>query len=229
MKKSLILVFFLCPFIMLSQEAVKDSYSYVKVYEVEGKSQDQIHSTILEWIGKNFKSPQEVIQFNDKNKIIIDRKFKMSPKLIQTSQKTTSNYKVSSTMVFLIKENKFRLEMQLKDSYVFDGKKRDPNTTWEIASNQINENYVGNLLMTAFLNVKQYRTFSFGGGLNRPPSDLQGDAKEKRAVRYVDKEIKKGLYVQRVKKVAQSLNDEILSVFNSIEEFFKDSPNNDDW
>ena len=68
----------------------------------------------------------------------------MSPKLIQTSQKTTSNYKVSSTMVFLIKENKFRLEMQLKDSYVFDGKKRDPNTTWEIASNQINENYVGN-------------------------------------------------------------------------------------
>ena len=89
MKKLLILVFFLCPFIMLSQEAVKDSYSYVKVYEVEGKSQDQIHSTILEWIGKNFKSPQEVIQFNDKNKIIIDRKFKMSPKLIQTSQKTT--------------------------------------------------------------------------------------------------------------------------------------------
>ena len=56
-------------------------------------------------------------------------------------------------------------------------KKRDPNTTWEIASNQINENYVGNLLMTAFLNVKQYRTFSFGGGLNRPPSDLKGDAR----------------------------------------------------
>ena len=183
----------------------------------------------MEWIGKNFKSPQEVIQFNDENKIIVDRKFKMSPKLIQTSQKTTTNYKVSSTMVFLIKENKFRLEMQLKDSYVFDGKKRDPNTTWEIASNQINENYVGNLLMTAFLNVKQYRTFSFGGGLNRPPSDLKGDAKEKKAVKYVDKEIKKGLYVQRIKKVAQSLNDEIYSVFNSIDEFFTDSPNKDDW
>ena len=119
--------------------------------------------------------------------------------------------------------------MQLKDSYVFDGKKRDPNTTWEIASNQINENYVGNLLMTAFLNVKQYRTFSFGGGLNRPPSDLKGDAKEKKAVKYVDKEIKKGLYVQRIKKVAQSLNDEIYSVFNSIDEFFRDSPNKDDW
>ena len=115
-------------------------------------------------------------------------------------------------------KNKFRLEMQLKDSYVFDGKKRDPNTTWEIASNQINENYVGNLLMTAFLNVKQYRTFSFGGGLNRPPSDLKGDAKEKKAVKYVDKEIKKGLYVQRIKKVAQSLNDEIYSVFNSIDD-----------
>ena len=156
-------------------------------------------------------------------------KFKMSPKLIQTFQKTTSNYKVSSTMVFLIKENKFRLEMQLKDSYVFDGKKRDPNTTWEIASNQVDENYVGNLLMTAFLNVKQYRTFSFSGGLNRPPSDLKGDAKEKRAVKYVDKEIKKGIYVQRIKKAAKDLNDEILSVFNSVGEFFKDSPNKDDW
>ena len=67
MKKSLVLVFSLSCFMMLSQEALKDSYSYVKVYEVEGKSKDQIHSTILEWIGKNFKSPQEVIQFNDKN------------------------------------------------------------------------------------------------------------------------------------------------------------------
>ena len=51
MKKSLILILFLSPFIMLSQEALKDSYSYVNVYEVEEKSQDEIHSTILEWIG----------------------------------------------------------------------------------------------------------------------------------------------------------------------------------
>lgn len=229
MKKSLILILLLCPFILVSQEAVKDTYSYVKVYEVEEKSQDEIHSTILEWIGKNFKSPQEVIQFNEKDKIIIDRDFKMSPKLIQTFQKTTSNYKVSSTMVFLIKENKFRLEMQLKDIYVFDGKKRDPNTTWEIASNQVDENYVGNLLMTAFLNVKQYRTFSFSGGLNRPPSDLKGDAKEKKAIKYVDKEIKKGIYVQRIKKAAKDLNDEIITVYNSIDEYFKKSPKKNDW
>ena len=53
--------------------------------------------------------------------------------------------------------------------------------------------------------------------------------KKKKAVKYVDKEIKKGLYVQRIKKVAQSLNDEIYSVFNSIDEFFTDSPNKDDW
>ena len=35
--------------------------------------------------------------------------------------------------------------------------------------------------------------------------------------------------LNRIKKVAQSLNDEIYSVFNSIDEFFTDSPNNDDW
>lgn len=224
MKKFSILFVLFFPIITLSQEPVEDIYGYVKVYSIEGKLQNEIHSNILEWIGENFKSPQESIQFNEKNKIIVDRNFKMSPKLIQTSQNTTTNYRVSSTMVFLIKENRFRLEMKLKDIYSFDGKKREPNSTWGIASNQVDENYIGNLLLDGFLNVKQFRRYN----LNYR-SDLKGDVKSKKASKYVDKEIKKGIYLKRVTKVANELNDEIISVFNSIEQHFKNNSSNDDW
>ena len=56
MKKFSILFVLFFPIITLSQEPVEDIYGYVKVYSIEGKLQNEIHSNILEWIGENFKS-----------------------------------------------------------------------------------------------------------------------------------------------------------------------------
>lgn len=225
MKIFLFFFIFLIHFFSFSQEAVEEIYGYVKVFSAEGKSKASIHSNILEWVGKNFESPDESIQYNDENKIILDHKFKMSPKLIQTSQNTTTNYRVSSSLVFLLKDNRFRVEMKLDDIYSFDGKKRDPKSTWAIASNQVDQNYVGNLLFDGFLNVKQYRAYDF----SYKSDDLKSNVKSKKASKYVDKEIKKGIYLNRVKKVANDLNSEIISVFNSIDSHFKNQSSIEDW
>ena len=40
----------------------------------------------------------------------------------------------------------------------------------------------------------------------------------KKAVKYVDKEIKKGVFIKRMIKVSNELNNEVKEVFNSIEQ-----------
>jgi len=211
--KKLLLFLLIIPFSLTSQELVKDIYGYSKIYEVKDKSQDEIHKLVKEWIGKNFKSPEEITLYDDKDKIIIQNKFKMSPRILQTAQNTTSNYRVSGKMIFSIVDNKFKLEMHLEDLYSFDGKKGDPNTHWEIPSNQIDEGFIKNLLFGGYLNVKHF------SGLFK--MEQKTDKKSKKATKYVAKEIKKGVYFKRIKKVAADLNAEVSSVYNSVEEHFK--------
>ena len=170
MKKLFLLVFFLNSFTSFSQELSKNLYGYTKSYKLESLSKKEIHSRVKEWIGQNFVSPLEATKFDDENKIIVERNFKMSPKLIQTFQNTTSNYKVSCFLNFFISENKLLLEMHLNDVYSFDGKK-----------------------------------------------GAEGDAMTKKAIKYVDKEIKKGIFIKRIIKVSNLLNKEVREVYSSIE------------
>ena len=213
--KKLLLLLLIIPFSLTSQELVKDIYGYSKIYQVKDKSQDEIHKLVKEWVGKNFKSPKEITLYDDKDKIIIQNKFKMSPRILQTAQNTTSNYRVSGKMIFFIVDNKFRLEMHLEDLYSFDGKKGNPNSHWEIPSNQIDEKFVKKLLFAGYLNVKQFSGFSIFD------IEEKGDKKSKKATKYVAKEMKKGVYIKRIRKVAADLNTEVSSVYNSVDEHFK--------
>ena len=222
MKKVLLLFFLIISFSSTSQELVKDIYGYSKIYKAEGKSQDEIHKLVKEWIGKNFKSPEGITLYDEKDKIIIQNKFKMSPRILQTCQNTTSNYRVSGKILFFIVDNKFRLEMHLEDLYSFDGKKGDPNSHWEIPSNQIDENFVKKLLLAGYLNVKQFSGFSVFD------IEQKGDKKSKKATKYVAKEMKKGVYFNRIRKVAADLNTEVSSVYNSVDEHFKNAVK-EDW
>jgi len=209
MKLLLSITIFLISFSSISQDLSKELYGFKKSYNLKKLSQEEIHSLIEEWIGQNFESPKNAIKYDDKNKIIVERDFEISPKIIQTAQNTTSNYKVSSELNFLFSENQLLLEMHLNDIYSFDGKKGDPKTNWEIISGQIDETFVRNLLTRGYMNVKQ---FSYWLAIEK-----KGDAMAKKAVKYVDKEIKKGVFIKRIIKVSNDLNNEVKEVFNSIE------------
>jgi|TARA_B110000240_G_scaffold143891_1_gene159232 hypothetical protein len=210
MKIKLLILLFFGPLLLFSQEPVEKIYGFTKSYNLENLSQDEIHSLIIEWVGQNFNSPSDAIKYDGENKIIVERSFKMSPKIIQTAQNTTSNYKVSSSLNFFISDNNLLLEMHLDDIYSFDGKKGNPKTSWEIINGQISDSYVRILLTKGFMNVKQFGRFL--------AMEKKGDAMARKAVKYVNKEIKKGVYIKRLKKVSNELNMEIKEVFGSIEE-----------
>jgi len=210
MRLFLSLMIFFISFSSISQDLSKDLYGFKKSYNLKSLSQKEIHSLITEWIGQNFESPKDATKYDDENKIIVERSFKMSPKIIQTAQNTTSNYKVSSSLNFFFSENKLLLEMHLNDIYSFDGKKGEPKTNWEIISGQVDETFIRDLLTRGFMNVKQ-----FGYWL---AIEKKGDAMAKKAVKYVDKEIKKGVFIKRMIKVSDALNNEVKEVFDSIEQ-----------
>tara|TARA_B100000780_G_C20949053_1_gene378594 strand:+ start:76 stop:720 length:645 start_codon:yes stop_codon:yes gene_type:complete len=210
MKIKLLILLFFGPLLIFSQEPVEKIYGFTKSYNLESLSQDEIHSLIIEWVGQNFNSPSDAIKYDGENKIIVERSFKMSPKIIQTAQNTTSNYKVSSSLNFFISDNNLLLEMYLDDIYSFDGKKGNPKTSWKIINGQISDSYVRILLTKGFMNVKQFGRFL--------AMEKKGDAMARKAVKYVNKEIKKGVYIKRLKKVSNELNMEIKEVFGSIEQ-----------
>ena len=114
MKIKLLILLFFGPLLLFSQEPVEKIYGFTKSYNLENLSQDEIHSLIIEWVGQNFNSPSDAIKYDGENKIIVERSFKMSPKIIQTAQNTTSNYKVSSSLNFFISDNNLLLEMHLE-------------------------------------------------------------------------------------------------------------------
>lgn len=211
MKKLFLLIFFLNSFPSFSQELSKNLYGYTKSYTLESLSKKEIHSRVKEWIGQNFVSPLEATRFDDENKIIVERNFKMSPKLIQTFQNTTSNYKVSCFLNFFISENKLLLEMHLNDVYSFDGKKGEPRTNWGLVSSQVDETFIRDMLTRGFTNVKQFSRITIG------KKGAEGDAMAKKANKYVDKEIKKGIFIKRIIKVSDLLNKEVREVYSSIE------------
>lgn len=210
MRLFLSIIVFSISFSSISQDLSKDLYGFKKSYNLKSLSQEEIHSLVKEWIGQNFESPSDATKYDDKTKIIVERGFKMSPKIIQTAQNTTSNYKVSSVLNFFISDNKLLLEMHISDIYSFDGKKGDPKTNWEIISGQVDETFIRDLLTRGYMNVKQ-----FGYWL---AIEKKGDAMAKKAVKYVDKEIKKGVFIKRMIKVSNELNNEVKEVFNSIEQ-----------
>tara|TARA_B100001057_G_C22697991_1_gene890517 strand:+ start:380 stop:1024 length:645 start_codon:yes stop_codon:yes gene_type:complete len=201
---------FLISFSSISQDLSKDLYGFKKSYILKSLSKVEILSLVKEWIGQNFESPSDAIKYVDENKIIVERGFKMSPKIIQTAQNTTSNYKVSSELIFFISENKLTLEMHLNDIYSFDGKKGDPNTNWEIINGQVDETFIRDLLTRGYTNVKQFSSWL--------AIEKKGDAMAKKAIKYVNKEIKKGVFIKRIIKVSNELNNEVKEVFNSIEQ-----------
>lgn len=202
-----------------SQEVDENAYGYKEVIEVADLSSSQIHATIIEWIAKNFSSDEKAIQLNSDEKIVVNYEFDLNPRIMRTSQNTTTKYVANGFLTFLIREGKFRIDMQIEDQYTFDGKKASPNSTPEILFGTITEEYIKILLSKGFMNVKQY-----GGFLS---SLKTGDKKAKQADKYVSKELKKGVYLQRVKKLSTDLNAEVSAVYSSVKSFLVSSQKED--
>ena len=202
-----------------SQVANESIYGYREVINIEDSNSEKIHNIITEWIGKNFTSDEDAIQFSNEEKIVVKYEFDLNPRIMRTFQNTTTKYIANGLLTFIIRDNKFRMDFEIEDNYSFDGKKSNPKSTFEILNGNVNDEFMEILVSKGFMDVKQY-----GGFLS---SLKTGDKKAKKAQKYVDKELKKGVYTQRLAKLSKDLNSEVNDLYVSLKEFIKDYSQDD--
>lgn len=211
MKNIFLIVLFAFSINAYCQKLDKDLYGYREVINVENFNKEKIHNIISEWIGKNFSSDEDAIQFSNDNKIVVKYDFDLNPRIMRTFQNTTTKYTASGLLTFTIKEGRFKFDFEIDDQYTFDGKKTNPKSTFEILSGSISIDFMKIILSNGFMDVKQY-----GGFLS---SLKTGDKKAKKAQKYVDKEISKGVYIKRLNKLSNDLNSEVNQLFVSLKKF----------
>jgi len=220
MKFFFLIVLFTFSINVHSQTLDEDLYGYKEIINVENFSKEKIHNIISEWIGKNFPSDEDVIQFSNAEKIVVKYDFDLNPRIMRTFQNTTTKYTASGLLTFKIREGKFRLDFEVDDQYTFDGKKTNAKSTFEILSGSTSIDFMKIILSNGFMDVKQY-----GGFLS---SLKTGDKKAKKAQKYVDKEISKDVYIKRLDKLSNDLNSEVNQLFLSLKKFVNNY-NDDDW
>lgn len=218
MRNYIVIMVFLSAVFGFSQTVDENLYGYKQVVQVKEKSVKEIHSIIKEWIGNNFDAKNDPIQFNEDNKIVVKYEFDLNPRIIRTFQNTTTKYIANGLITFWIKDERFRIDLKVDDLYSFDGKKSNPNSTFEILNGEVDNEFIKIILSKGFMDVKQY-----GGFLS---SLKTGDKKAKKAEKYVAKELSKGNYLSRVQKLSTDLNDEVTSIYTSINDFFDQSTDN---
>lgn len=211
MKNIFLIVLFAFSVNAYCQKLDEDLYGYSEVINVENFNKQKIHNIISEWIGKNFSSDENAIQFSNDDKIVVKYDFDLNPRIMRTFQNTTTKYTASGLLTFTIKEGRFKFDFEIDDQYTFDGKKTNPKSTFEILSGSTSIDFMKIILSNGFMDVKQY-----GGFLS---SLKTGDKKAKKAQKYVDKEISKGVYIKRLNKLSNDLNSEVNQLFVSLKKF----------
>ena len=104
-KLSIIVFLFLSP-LMFSQQLIESQKGYSEVVEVDLKK-DVIYQKIKEWISLTYKSSNDVLQLDTESKLIT--KGNMIVNLGVSEYKF--DYRISFTMVFSIKDNKYKIDL----------------------------------------------------------------------------------------------------------------------
>lgn len=113
-----------CPFNSIAQSVEILEKSLVGVFEVGGKTKQDIHSVINKWVTLNYNSAQHVIQMNDKEsgtiiiKGINELTYKNTQKIVYPNNKYIEEFvttKFNHILEFNIKDNKYRITYALVD------------------------------------------------------------------------------------------------------------------
>ncbi|WP_228853279.1 DUF4468 domain-containing protein [Aegicerativicinus sediminis] len=99
-----IVMIFLYSGISLAQQYYDDngSFHYREVFELEGKSQEQLYNSVKKWIAVNFNDANNVIKMDSKDQIIVKG---------LTSIQNKGEVKVDFTLDIAFKEGRYKLEM----------------------------------------------------------------------------------------------------------------------
>lgn len=198
MKKLSVLVLIFLTSLISSQQLTDTGKGYSEVIEV-GLKKDVIYQKLKEWISLTYKSANDVVQLDTKTKLIT----KGNTVFDYVSGEYNVKYRISITMVFAIKDNKYKIDFnptEIKADIIPDVV-IDKGVYELLMSNNVlsKKNY---LISAKEIALNQYRLLGFS------------EKKSNKMIKKVDKYLVEGYDSYKLNKA--SFDKEIESLYTSI-------------
>ena len=208
-KKYLFLFFILASFPVFSQSYDKEINGKTLVINVDSLKTQEIQSKVLAWVALNYKSANDVIQLNSRDKIIVKGNFEIDSNKPFPDLFSKKVYYVPAHIVFdhtlivSIKDNKCKVDISFPEKVKM---LNHLNTDWFFIINEYT-------LLNEFTIENQYETA-------RKNFNVQNNNNKKK----VDKKLNnlKGLIEASFvceKQIATDMNNEISALFISLQDY----------
>ncbi|MDC3329896.1 DUF4468 domain-containing protein [Flavobacteriaceae bacterium] len=209
MKIYKIIIALLIPLVSYAQELNYDNGLYTKVFQTE-KSNEEVYQKSREWIAINFKSANDVLQLDTKEKLIV--KGSMGFKIYQDSY--IFDYVGDIVITISIRDGRFKVDFEMTEAenIEYRGKKDFKKFQFMVYGGLSEEDFLARYL-------KDFETAAIREGF-----------KEKK-INKTKQDIIKG-NSDRWKKINLSrieFESRVASNFISLEEYINSSKKEDDW
>ncbi|BDB52150.1 DUF4468 domain-containing protein [Flavobacterium ammonificans] len=222
MKKLLILSILLTNTFAFSQTINNDKNGYYEIIEVDSLSKAQIYNRSKEWIALNYKSANDVIQFDTKDQIIVKGVFKI-PYL-------TYEYTYNHSLIMYFKENRFKVEIILNSmhSNLSTDIINVENGFLSTNSEEIFERIISNPLLQEE-NIKKTFLEQFKNmGFSENKALKEWDKNRTDMLSSIPKSTN-DIDIKTITQYVESIRIKVKNIFNSIEESFNNKNSNDGW
>lgn len=222
MKKLLILSILLTNTFAFSQTINNDKNGYYEIIEVDSLSKEQIYNRSKEWIALNYKSANDVIQYDTEDKIIVIGVFKV-PYL-------TFEHTYNHSLIMSFKENRLKVEMILNSihSNLSTDNINIENGFLSTNSEEIFERIISNPL-TQEENIKKTFLEQFKNmGFSEKKALKEWDKNRTVMLSTIPKS-SNDIDIKTITQNVESIRIKVKNIFNSIEESFNNKNSNDKW
>ncbi|MBP0902912.1 DUF4468 domain-containing protein [Mariniflexile gromovii] len=111
-KNKFFLLFFLSAYSLFSQDVDMDIHGYSKVINTPEMQQNELYVKLKEWLALNYKSANNVIQLDTKEKIIVKGNFSYFSKTFN------NDIVFAHTLIFSIKDFKTKIELIIPEKVI---------------------------------------------------------------------------------------------------------------
>tara|TARA_R110001583_G_scaffold171794_2_gene325532 strand:- start:2167 stop:2835 length:669 start_codon:yes stop_codon:yes gene_type:complete len=222
MKRLLMLLILLTNTFAFSQTLNNDENGYYKIIEVDSLSKEQIYNKSKEWIALNYKSANDVIQFDTNDKIIVKGIFKV-PYL-------TYEHTYNHSLIISFKENRFKIEMILNSMHTNLSSDiiNIENGYLSTNSDEILERIISNPLFQEENMRKMFLEQFINSGFSEKKALKEWDKNKTVMLSSIPKSIN-DIDMKAITQNVELIRIKVKNIFNNIEKSVNNKNSNDEW
>lgn len=131
-----------------SQKINTEGNGYTEIVKADSLTKTEIYNKLTEWISLNYKSANDVIQLDRKDKIIVKGNFVFN----YNYGKSLSQMRVTNLLMFSIKDNRYKIDLNPTDIYNPDY----PDTK----NSPFKDRLLKTIISKEYLNREEYKKFT---------------------------------------------------------------------